>query len=336
MTAETVTDCDDVRTLGWHRWRFGSVQYHVQGMSDPLDPDLIAYLHWAKDLRGLADNTLRTRLELLQRLARWLPVSLREATPQHILDFERVAIAGRAAQTRRAYACHIRALYRWMLASEIIDTDPTRGLTLPMIGKHLPRPIDDEDLAVAVATARTPKLRAMIVLGGWAGLRCCETAALEWGDLRRETHGDRGYLHIRGKGDKDRTVEIGRTVIGALQGYGIQRRGPMFLGYDGAQITANAVSRTINRHLRQLGFDATAHQLRHRYGTTAYQLSKDSRMVQEQMGHASADTTAIYTRPSAEAAARMVAAMDAMNAPAPPPSSARADDEIPDNERKAS
>ena len=54
------------------------------------------------------------------------------------------------------------------------------------------------------------------------------------------------------------------------------------------------------------------HQLRHRYGTMAYQLSRDLRMVQEQMGHASTITTAGYTRPSAEAAARMVAAMDGL------------------------
>ena len=60
----------------------------------------------------------------------------------------------------------------------------------------------------------------------------------------------------------------------------------------------------------------TAHQLRHRYGTVGYRLTKDLRTVQNQMGHRSADTTAIYTRPSADAAARMVAAMDSLALPA--------------------
>lgn len=311
-----MTVCDEVHTLGWHRSRYGTTRYHILDMTEELDADLVDYLHWARNLRGLSNNTLRTRLELLQRLSRWLPVPLRHATTDHLLGFERVAIAGRAAETRRTYACHVRALYRWMLAGYLIDTDPSRVLTLPMVGKHLPRPIEEDDLAVAVASARTAKLRAMLTLGGWAGLRCCEIAGLEWRDLRREDD-TRGHLHVRGKGDKDRTVEIGRVVIGALQGYGIQKRGPVFLGYDGAQITANAVSRAINRHLRLLGLDVTAHQLRHRYGTVGYQLSKDLRTVQSQMGHQSADTTAIYTRPSAEAAARMVAAMDALTLPTP-------------------
>lgn len=306
-----MTGCDEKHTLGWHRWQFGSVRYHVLGMAEELDADLVDYLHWARNLRGLSNNTLRTRLELLQRLARFLPVPLRQATSDQLLDFERLAIAGRAAETRRTYACHIRSLYRWMLAADLIPADPSRVLTLPIVGKHLPRPIDEEDLAVAVAAARTAKLRAMLCLGAWAGLRCCEIAALEWRDLHREDDAH-GHLQVRGKGDKDRTVEIGRVVIQALQGYGIQKRGPVFLGHDGAQITANAVSRAINRHLRLLDLDVTAHQLRHRYGTVGYQLTKDLRTVQTQMGHASADTTAIYTRPSAEAAARMVAAMDAL------------------------
>ena len=77
-------------------------------MPESADPDLVDYLFWGRSLRGLSDNTLRTRLEVLQRFSRWLPVPLREATPDQLLGFEKIAIAGRAAETRRAYVCHIR------------------------------------------------------------------------------------------------------------------------------------------------------------------------------------------------------------------------------------
>lgn len=282
-----------------------------------LDADLVDYLHWGRNLRGLSDNTMRVRLDVLYRLSTYLqPVALRDATGDHLRAFERVAIAGRAAETRRAYACHIRAFYRWLRVAERIESDPAAVLTLPLVPRHLPRPIDEQDLAVAIILA-PPKVGAMLTLGAWAGLRCCEIAGLEWSDLRRES-GDT-YLHVRkGKGRKERTVEIGRVVIQALQAYGTKKRGPVFLGNDGAQITANAVSRAINRHLARHDIEATAHQLRHRYGTVGYQLSKDLRMLQEQMGHASADSTAIYTRPSAKAAAAMVAAMDALTLATPP------------------
>lgn len=292
-------------------------------MPERIDPDLVDYLHWARHLRGLSPNTLRTRIELLARLARFTPVPLREATAEHLTKFEKVAIAGRASETRRAYAVHIRSLYRWMLSAGVIDTDPSTGLTLPIIGKRLPRPISEDDLAIVEDAAR-PKLRAMIVLEAWAGLRCCEVAGMEWPDLYRD--GDRGFLHVHGKGARDRRVRVGVAVIEALQAYGVQKRGAAFLGYDGGQISANAVSRSINRHMRLLGIDATAHQLRHRYATVAYQLSKDLRMVQEQLGHGSAETTQNYTEPSEESAQAMVDALDRLaenrrrrNIPAPRP-----------------
>lgn len=279
-------------------------------MTQGYDPDLLDFCFWARDIRGLSDNTIRVRMDLLHRLHQYADTPLRDLQPGHLLGFERIAIAGRSAETRRAYSCHLRAFYRWAKQTGIVSEDPSTMLTLPQIPKHLPRPIDEDDLDLALEAAR-PKMRAMIVLAAFAGLRCCEIAAMDWSDFQRDPDGS-AWLHVRGKGDRDRRVEIGQRVIHALQVYGPRRRGAMFLGADGRQIEAKSVSRSINRYLRRQEVNATAHQLRHRYGTIAYQLSRDLRMVQMQMGHASSRTTEGYTRPSAEAAAAMVRQMDAM------------------------
>lgn len=275
------------------------------------DADLLDYIFWATNVRGLADNTVRVRMDFLHRLALFAGIPLRDIEPGHLLRFERVAIAGRSAETRRAYVCHIRAFYRWAAQTGIISEDPAELLTIPVVPRHLPRPIDEDDLAAALAAAR-PKMRAMLTLAAFAGLRCIEIAGLDWGDIRREPDGS-AFVHVRhGKGAKERTVEVGQTVIRALQAYGFKRRGPMFIGQNGQPMDPRSVSSSGNRFLAVNGIGATMHQLRHRYGTIAYQLSRDLRVVQEQMGHASPNTTAGYTRPSAEAAARMVAAMDAL------------------------
>ena len=287
--------------------------YQPSPMTNGFDPDLLDYCFWARDIKGLADNTIRVRMDLLHRLHQYADAPLRDLQPGHLLGFERVAIAGRSAETRRAYSCHLRAFYRWAKQTGIVSEDPSTLLTLPHIPKHLPRPIEEDDLDLALQGAR-PKMQAMIVLAAWAGLRCCEIASLDWSDFRRDPDGS-AFLHVHGKGDKDRRVEIGQRVIKALQAYGPRRRGAMFLGQDGRQIEAKSVSRSINRYLQRQGVDATAHQLRHRYGTVAYQLSRDLRMVQMQMGHASSSTTEGYTRPSAEAASAMVRKMDALRSP---------------------
>jgi integrase len=317
-----VTESVLSHTMGWSRWRVTPGEPNSSPMNGGLDLDVIDHIRWGHQLRGLADTTLRIRSDVLHRLHAFIGVPLRHAEPGHLLRFERACIAGRAPETRRAYACHVRSFYRWAMDNGIVESDPSSMLTLPVVPRHLPRPIDEDDLARAIAAAR-PKMRAMLTLAAYGGLRCVETAGLDWTDVRRETE-TAAFLHVRhGKGSKERTVEIGRIVVDALQAYGPKRRGAMFLGQDGARLSARSVSTNGNRHLHRLGIDATMHQLRHRYGTLAYQLSHDLRMVQEQLGHASPQTTAGYARPSAEAAARMVAAMDALTLPAPterPPS----------------
>lgn len=312
MTAEIVTDCNrlDSNTRAGITRRVTAValgEAYDRRMG-ATDVDVINYIHWARTIRGLADTTLRVRFDVLSRLHAYIDTALRDAAPGQLLRFEQAAIAGRSPETRRAYVCHIRAFYRWAADFGLVGDDPSTMLTLPKIPKHLPRPIAEDDLALAIAAAR-PKMRAMLTLAAFGGLRCVEISALDWADLRREPDGS-AFLHVKGKGGKERTVEIGETVLQALRGYGIKRRGPLFLGADGRRMEARSVSHVANRYLQRNGIEATMHQLRHRYGTIAYQLSRDLRMVQNQMGHSSPNTTAGYTRPSREAAALMVAAMD--------------------------
>lgn len=63
------------------------------------DLDVTDYAHWGRNLRGLADNTLRARLDVLDRLHTYLGIPLRSVEPGQLLAFERVAIAGRSPET---------------------------------------------------------------------------------------------------------------------------------------------------------------------------------------------------------------------------------------------
>jgi integrase len=273
------------------------------------DPDLKAFIDWCRDLRGLRPNTLRGRSETLGRLSEWLGKPLRDATEDDLLGWEQAAVAGRAAETRRCYVSHVRAFYRWAGLAGIVSADPARRLTNPKLARPLPRPLPEDELRAAAAAAGRPKLLAMLLLGAFCGLRCQETAGLHWSDLRSDATGH--ALHVRdGKGGKDRVVPVPEVVLAALVALGRRRAGPIFYGVDGRPITPNAVSRALNRLLASCGIDATAHQLRHRYGTRAYQLTKDLRLVQELLGHSSPQTTARYAAYDKSQTVDMVKAMD--------------------------
>lgn len=74
---------------------------------------------------------------------------------------------------------------------------------------------------------------------------------------------------------------------------------PLFVSRYAGNVNAfskNAVQKMVMKYGNAFGRDKlTAHCLRHTFGTHVYQKTKDIRTVQEAMGHASVDTTQIYT-----------------------------------------
>jgi integrase/recombinase XerC len=80
-------------------------------------------------------------------------------------------------------------------------------------------------------------------------------------------------------------------------------------GWQNRPLHPGRVSGLINDYLHSLGIPDTAHSLRHSFGTEFYRASKDIRLTQELMGHASPITTAIYAAADMDSAAALVAAL---------------------------
>ena len=83
------------------------------------------------------------------------------------------------------------------------------------------------------AQATALRDRAILELLYAGGLRVSEVTALSTSDLAL----DAGRVHVRGKGDKERIVPLGRTAIEALETY--LRRGPAAPGAHQPERKAN-------------------------------------------------------------------------------------------------
>jgi integrase len=279
------------------------------------DPDVADHIAWCTDLRGLTAATVRARTWVLNRLSVTLDRPLRDAAIGHIQFWEQTVVAGLAPQSRKAYTQHARSFYAWMVATGRIVDDPTVMLTRPKVPRPLPRPITEADLTLALKTA-SPKLAAMMVLMADSGLRCLEVAQLSWSDI--ELADGQMWLIVRsGKGQRDRVVPIGETVLRALRRHGTKARGPVFLGRDGHQMRPNSVSQTVNQHLSRLGIPATAHKLRARYATRAAEVL-NTEDVAELCGWESLETARHYIKPDRERSLRLVQALDQLGLPAQP------------------
>ena len=252
--------------------------------------------------RGLMPNTIDRRRYALATFARF--VDPLKATEHDITSF--LDARPDSARTTYCWLSTLHVFYVWARRSGLVDHDPTIDIPRPRLRRRLPRPGTNAQLATAIGEADR-QTRAWLTLMAYAGLRCAEVARSEHSDLIDVS--DRKMLHVIGKGERERIIPAHPMVIEVF-GSGWSRSGPMFRRTDGAPWTPAQVSQITGTYLRSVGVDASAHQLRHWFGSRTYATSRgDLRVVQELLGHSSPATTAVYTAWSQPAA---VAAVEAL------------------------
>lgn len=257
------------------------------------------YVRWMR-ARGLSKGLVNRRATQLRAAEHIMQRPLLRASAEDVTALiERGRRRGLADATLYVYTGHLRAFYGWAFAQGRTRRNPVIGAAVPRRPRYLPRPIAEPDLSLAMLTAE-PRTRVILALAGMAGLR-----AVEISRLRREDILDRidpPLLLVQGKGDKPRTVPLSTALYGELRAYGLPRHGPLIRRLDGlvTHVSPSLVSTLANDHLHGMGIPDTLHSLRHRAGTALYRATKDIRLTQDVLGHASPATTAVYAAWSRE------------------------------------
>jgi len=151
---------------------------------------------------------------------------------------------------------------------------------------------------------QSPREIAILWLLGGAGLRVSEVAALKVEHL--DSAG--GYLHVvDGKGGKQRTSILPRPALEALQCHLNGREdGYVFEGRDHGHIGTRLIQRLLDAVAEMAGLQETRvgnvrkrkritpHLLRHSFSRWSLDAGIDISYLQQQLGHSSLATTAIY------------------------------------------
>lgn len=199
------------------------------------------------------------------------------------------------ASLQRKAVC-FNTFFEYLINNNSLSSNPARDLVPGRQGRSLPHVLTQQQVNHLIETAsRTPKtgLRdaAIIETLYSSGIRVSELAGLKVGQLEGES------LRIRGKGNKDREVYIGKPAYLAILKYlgslpkNKQKSDRIFA------LGVRSVQRIFEQASAIAGLDpaATPHTLRHSYATHLLEGGADLRTIQDLLGHSSIATTQIYT-----------------------------------------
>jgi integrase/recombinase XerD len=272
--------------------------------------EYLDYLRVEKGLRPLSCEAYqRDLLQFAEYLEgeQVLLAAVRHAQVAGFLEhLKRHGVESRSAA--RKLSC-LRGFYKWLLLDRRIERDPTVNLESPSTWKVLPKSLAEAEVTAMLdrvdvehggvqADAVALRDRAILELLYAGGLRVSELTGLHEEDLSL----DAGRVLVRGKGDKERIVPLGRVAVTAIEKYLREGRpqltkkhgrasGNLFLSVRGAPLTRQWIWQMV----KAADGHASPHMLRHSCATHMVEHGADLRTVQILLGHADIATTQVYT-----------------------------------------
>ena len=254
------------------------------------------HIDWMHRQNTKAHNTIVSRERVLRSLG-----NAATATRDDLQDWWE-ARAHLAPGTRAVDLAHVRAFYKWAAQRDFRTDDPSILLEAPTPDNPLHEKISNEAILRLIDELPADLGRA-VMLGAFAGLRISESAALHWDDV--DTSDDAIRIR-RSKRGKSRVVEVSPELIRMLAVGGTT--GNVLTGTD-EEYAAARIERRLNRAMKRVGVDFTSHDLRHRFGITAYRVNQDLLAVAEMLGHSNINTTKIYAQAASESKRRIASAV---------------------------
>lgn len=289
---------------------------HTESMLSASQRAIHGFIDYLKVEKGLAPLSVSAYQSDLMQFNEFLAVRRRELLQARREDVR--AFLGQLfsnSVSDRSVARKLSALrhfYKYLLLDRVIKHDPTLDIDSPKQWKVLPKSLATGEIDAMVeaasgekqggsklAPAMAQRDGAILEMLYAAGLRVSEVINVKLEDLKLEL----GHVLVRGKGDKERLVPLGRAAQDALRIYmengreallGEKVSPLLFVRRGGGRLTRQRVWQMVGAASSQ-GRHASPHMLRHSCATHMVENGADLRTVQTILGHADVSTTQVYT-----------------------------------------
>lgn len=203
----------------------------------------------------------------------------------------------------------IRTFFKFLQLEGLIRENPAELIATQKMWERIPSILTTQQVNDFLNAPRKSdqyclRDRALLEVLYATGCRASEVCGLRVRDLSLAER----YIRCQGKGGKQRLVPIGSTAIAAIELYAESLRGKLaaknshppeelFLSRSGRALDRIQLWRLVKFYAKRVGIsdEVSPHSLRHSFATHLLAGGADLRLVQEMLGHASIQTTQIYT-----------------------------------------
>jgi integrase/recombinase XerD len=220
-------------------------------------------------------------------------------------------IAKLAPSSRRRKRAAIASFCKWAVRHDLLDKNPMDKIDTIAVPRTLPRPADPDDvkkLFAQICTRRPRKDvpidrlrdRVLFETAYVCGARASEVCGMYVEDL--DLRLDDEHARVHGKGGSVRTVLLDDRGYAALLKLYLARTnykfGPLFrasINGSGGPLSYDAAHHRWQNYCTAAGVEIDIHQLRHAHATELINNGVSIEAVRRRLGHASTETTQIYT-----------------------------------------
>jgi tyrosine recombinase XerC len=274
-----------------------------------------SFNRWLDVEKGYSPNTLDGYKRDLYEFKRTLPeeITVRDINSKHIRSFVVSLYRKNTAASVNRKLSALRTFFKFLQREKVISLDPLAGISGPKLAKTIPVFLTvDEVFQLLEAPTQKDRFmlrdQAIMELLYSTGIRVTELVSRNIADLDFASE----VLSVRGKGNKERLVPVGRPAKEAVSAWLVLReqliqqrakrgreteREALFLNGRGSRLTARSVERLVKSYGERVGIiqTVTPHALRHSFATHLLEMGADLRSVQELLGHTSLSSTQRYT-----------------------------------------
>lgn len=220
---------------------------------------------------------------------------------------------GMAKSTIARKVAALRSFFKYCFKRGHIEKNPAHLLVVPKKDKSLPKTATVEDIermmeAVNTETTRGLQNRAILELFYSTGMRLSELTGLNLSDIDLKQN----QVTVKGKGNKQRIIPLGKTVSGILKEFINKRpelygdrtdsdaKKALFIAASGQRIYDRAVGLIVEKYFKLTSevTQKSPHVLRHSFATHMLDNGADIRIIKEFLGHANLAATQVYTHTS--------------------------------------